>query len=214
MKYNKQVDKKHYKYGKYLHVDRWVSYFHQLENIFYISNFMRKKAEDIGVLEIGLGDGTISSLLKHYRYNIMTMDVALDLKPDIVAALPDVPIKKAVDIIICCEVLEHIHYSDAEKSLKNMAKKTKYAVISVPHKSLYLSFFTRVPLLKPFKFLFELPTPFIKHNFDGQHYWELGTRGYSVNRFKQSIIKAGFDCMNDFRVTEFPYHHFFILRKK
>jgi SAM-dependent methyltransferase len=51
-----------------------------------------------------------------------------------------------------------------------------------------------------------------QHDFDGEHYWELGTAGYPVVRFRRSATAAGFEIVRDFRVPENPWHHFFTLR--
>jgi hypothetical protein len=212
MRYKKQVSNRNYVYGKYLHASRWMSYFYQIDSVQKINQETRKKPSDVSILEIGPGDGTVSSLLKSWKYRLTTMDIAKDIHPDIVASLPLIPLKHKVDIILCCEVLEHIQYHDVEKSLKNMAKKCDYAIISIPHKSLYISCVLRFPMLNPKKIFFSFPAFFIKHKFDGQHYWELGTKGYSTSRFKESLTNAGFRLLKNFRVIEFPYHHFFIVK--
>ncbi len=51
-----------------------------------------------------------------------------------------------------------------------------------------------------------------QHDFDGQHYWELGTAGFPVERFRGALVAAGFEIERDFRVPENPWHHFFTLR--
>ncbi len=208
-KYQKQVSNDHYIKQTYGHIYRWISYYHQLDSVFSVAEMLTKEHGKISVLEIGPGDKTVSTMLKHNKFKLKTMDIASDINPDILASLPDLPIKK-VDIILCCEVLEHIEYDDVVKSLENMSKKSKFTIISVPHKSLYLSFMLRLPIIKPLRFLIDIPTPFISHKFDGQHYWELGANGYSVSRFKKTLKDAGLECFKDFRVSEFPYHHFFL----
>ncbi|MDR2260270.1 MAG: hypothetical protein LBE06_04915, partial [Azoarcus sp.] len=62
--------------------------------------------------------------------------------------------------------------------------------------------------------------PFIRpkpHTFDGEHYWEINKRGYSLktvmNAIKKSGEDAGFTLEKHYRVFENPYHHFFVLKK-
>jgi hypothetical protein len=50
-----------------------------------------------------------------------------------------------------------------------------------------------------------------RHEFDGEHYWELGTLGYPQARLVEAIEQAGFTLARDFRVPEHPWHHFFVL---
>jgi SAM-dependent methyltransferase len=51
-----------------------------------------------------------------------------------------------------------------------------------------------------------------RHEFDGEHYWELGTIGYPQTRLVETLEAAGFSVIRDFRVPEHPWHHFFVLR--
>jgi SAM-dependent methyltransferase len=49
-----------------------------------------------------------------------------------------------------------------------------------------------------------------EHEFDGQHYWELGTEGYPVARIVDAIRQRGMTLVCEFRVPEMPWHHFFV----
>lgn len=215
MKYAKQVSPTHYSHDIYMTLNRWISYFYQIRGVNQISkNWLQKEPEKLSIFEIGVGDKTVSNVLKQYGYRVTTMDIDSELNPDIVAALPKVPLKGKVDIIICCEVLEHLSYSDAEKALLNIRGKSRFAIISVPHKSPTFSVAIHIPFFRTAKLLIPIPTPFIKHRFDGEHYWELGARYYSVSRFKATLTKVGMKCFMDYRVFDYPYHHFFLVQCK
>jgi len=213
-KYQVQVDKSHYESGGYLNEERWMSFYHQIEGVQSIAKILNKK--NITVLEIGIGNKIVSNLLKGIGMKVTTIDIDPKLKPDYVCALPDINIfaQKRFDCILCCEVLEHILYEDAEKSFKNMQKLGKYCVISVPHKDLWLGATFILGFFSPLKFIMSFPLTFRTHIFQKEHYWELGTKGYSVQKFKESIRKAGFSLIKNHRVPEFPYHHFFILKSE
>jgi SAM-dependent methyltransferase len=49
------------------------------------------------------------------------------------------------------------------------------------------------------------------HEFDGEHYWEIGTEGYPVARVREAMTRAGFRLEREFRVPENPWHRFFVL---
>jgi SAM-dependent methyltransferase len=51
-----------------------------------------------------------------------------------------------------------------------------------------------------------------RHEFDGEHYWEIGTEGFPVSRIRDAIAAAGLSIVKDFRVPENPWHHFFSAR--
>ncbi|MFW5847195.1 MAG: hypothetical protein ACOCUU_03505 [Nanoarchaeota archaeon] len=68
-----------------------------------------------------------------------------------------------------------------------------------------------MPKIKPIQLDIILPFP-IKHKFDGQHYWEIGKKGYSLKKIKR-IIKEEFKILKDFRPKNNLFQHFFILEK-
>jgi SAM-dependent methyltransferase len=52
-----------------------------------------------------------------------------------------------------------------------------------------------------------------RHQFDGEHYWELGTAGFPPTRLIETLEDAEFILCRNFRVPEHPWHHFFVLRR-
>jgi SAM-dependent methyltransferase len=55
-----------------------------------------------------------------------------------------------------------------------------------------------------------IPNKTWKHEFDGQHHWELGTEDYPPERMRDAIKQAGMTVTKDFRVPELPWHHFYV----
>ena len=49
--------------------------------------------------------------------------------------------------------------------------------------------------------------------FDGQHYWEIGTKGYQINKII-NVLEKHFLVEEINNPYENPYHIFFKLRKK
>jgi hypothetical protein len=75
----KQVNIDHYEFSKYVSKKRWISYWHQLDEIF--------KCKPINMLEIGVGSGIIKVLCDLFGVDIKTVDIDQDLKPDYVASV-------------------------------------------------------------------------------------------------------------------------------
>ena len=194
---------------KYDSKKRFCSYWHQIDEVLRIDHG--------SILEIGVGSGFVSNYLRNKGVSVITLDIAKDLKPDIVASVTDIPFAdESFDTIICFEVLEHVLYDDFIKALSELFRISKsHVIISLPE---YTGNVCRLDISIPrmiyIKRLIDLS--FFKspvHKFDGQHYWEIGKRGYLLKKVIQDIERAGFEIKRTYRVFEVPYHRFFLLSK-
>jgi len=204
---NKQVDKTHYFFSKYSHKDRWVSYYHQIDEV------LKLKPESI--LEIGVGDKVFGSFIKNNTDILYkSVDIDKDLGPDIVGSVTALPIEDGTYDAVCAfEVLEHLPYEKFPQVLSELKRVSKKNVIvSLPHFGPPIKFSLKIPFLPEVKLSFKIPF-YRKHEFNGEHYWEIGKRGYSVSRIKKDIEKY-FKIAKDFIPFENQYHHFFVLEKK
>jgi SAM-dependent methyltransferase len=52
------------------------------------------------------------------------------------------------------------------------------------------------------------------HDFDGQHYWEVGTADVSLVGFLELCCAAGLTPQRTYRVPENPYHHVVVARRR
>lgn len=201
----KQVDKQHYNFTRYSHKGRWVSYYHQLDTLL--------KYDPASVVEVGVGDGVVGHYLKqntNVRY--VSVDIDPELHPDIVGSILNIPLEsKSEDIVCAFEVLEHLPFEQLESALQEMARVSrKYVIFSVPHFGPPMQFLFKIPFIK-IQYAFKIPWP-IQHVFNGQHYWEIGKRGFSLFKIK-SILRKHFSIVDDFVPFENQYHHFFVLQQ-
>ena len=185
-----------------------MSYWHQLRMVV-----------DCGprrVLEIGPGNKTVTEALKKQGIEVVTADIAADLNPDVVASVTSLPFPDAsFDCVLAAEVLEHLSFSDVSKALSEVHRVSKqYAMISLPHAGYVFSFGFKIPLFRRRDFLIKLPFFWKAHRFNGEHYWELGKRGYSISKVKHAFQDAGFFVESSHRYSDDPAHVFFSLRKK
>ena len=203
---SKQVNKEHYT-NNYNSKRRFASFWHQIDETL--------KNNPKNVLEIGKGSGFFSAFISSEGVNIKTLDIAEDLQPDIVASVLDMPIPdNTFDTITCCQVLEHLPYNYFEQALREIARVSKEnIIISLPDASMGWYYALHVPAYGRVEFMLQLPMIFKKeHIFDGEHYWEIGKKGYPLRFILEAFDASNLELIKTYRVIENPYHRFFVLK--
>ena len=201
-----QVAHESYVEEGYANVSRFSSYYFQIQELL--------RSKPVSILEVGVGDGVVSGYLRrNTAIAYTTADFAEDTKPDVVADIRKLPFPDAsFDTVAAFEVLEHLPFDDFETGcaeLVRVARRT--VVISVPHFGPAIKFLLKLPFLPELKFAIKIPFP-RKHTFNGQHYWEIGKRGYPPSRIRKILSRYG-RIEREFVPFENQYHHFFILEK-
>ena len=199
-----QVDKSHYGFNRYGFEGRFVSYFWQLKEVLDLN--------PKSILEVGVGDKVFGDFIKNNTaVSYTSLDVAEDLKPDVVGSILQLPfVDKSVDVTCAFEVLEHLPFEQFDKAMGELVRVARtHVVISVPHFGPMLSFSFKIPFLPAVQLAVKIPYP-KQHTFNGQHYWELGKKGYPVSRVREALSKHG-RVVKNFVPFNSAYHHFFIL---
>lgn len=205
---NIQVELKHYRFNNYFDKSRWASTWHQLDEII--------KLDPLNVLEIGPGAGIIKFLLTENGINVDTTDIDPDLKPDFVASVTDLPFEDNKYGCVCAfQVLEHLPYKESLKAFSEMVRVAEeYIIISLPNSKFLWPYSFFMPKVGNLKFF--IPKPVFKkqiHKFDGQHYWEINKKHYSLKKIIKDFTSNNVEIVKHYRVHENPYHHFFIFKK-
>ena len=202
-----------YKERGYMSPRRWSSYAIQIREA------MLMKPERI--LEIGPGNGIVSNVLKNMGFDVQTLDFDNRLGADYIASITDEKFAKSMegkfDVIIACQVLEHIRYEDFPKALRNMRMMASSVILSLPHTELYSRIFhltLKIPGIRKFSNTWKLIYKPVKHEFNGEHYWDMGTIGFPVRKIKRDIRAAGWRIEKNFLNPDNPYHYFFILKNE
>lgn len=200
-----QVNKLHYDFNKYAFEGRFVSYYWQLKEVL--------AQNPSSVLEVGVGDGVFGNFIKQ-NTNIFysSVDVAEDLRPDVVGNILKLPFAdKSFDVVCAFEVLEHLPFEDFDHALAELTRVARsHVVISLPHFGPMFSFSLKIPFLPNLQFAIRLPLH-KKHIFNGQHYWEIGKRGYPISIIRSKLSASG-EIDRDFVPFNSSYHHFFVLK--
>lgn len=192
---------------------RLFSYAHQIESLLA---FHPKR-----VLEVGVGTGIVSSTLKTVSIDVVTMDIKYDLQPDCVASVVSLPLQSEIfDVALCCQVLEHLPFNQFEQALNELARIAKLGVIiSLPDAMPYYEIRLRLPKFRnihcTFSRRYQIQDQYRKDRLeiDG-HHWEIGYPGITLTYVMDLINESALRAEREWRVPEYPYHHFFVLRKR
>lgn len=207
-KMEKQVDSSYYDFTHYMDQPRWMSFYEQIMQFHALPSGSK-------VLEIGSGlninRNHIAEFIPGITYE--TLDIAEDLHPDYLGSAHDIPLPdNSFDAVFAFEILEHLPFEKFEIALKEIKRISKgKVVISLPHFGPPIKFLIKIPFLPEIRFAYKIPY-YRKHVFNGQHYWEIGKRGYSAKKIK-GIISKYFVVEEDFVPFNNQYHHFYILKK-
>ena len=147
------------------------------------------------------------------------MDLQSELKPDIVASVTDLPLAdNSVDVSLCCQVLEHLPFDLFAVAMKELARvATLGVVLSLPDARPHYEIRLRLPKLGSFKWAGTRPYHVPKKRRDAVwessgHYWEVGYRETPLTRVLGVLRANGLTVTRTWRVSENPYHRFFVLR--
>lgn len=198
-------------YQDYDNLIRFISYFYQI-------NLVRQLSPQ-RILEIGIGNKTVSNYLKHNGFKISTCDYDKDLEPDFVADIRELPFEdNCYDLVMACEIMEHLPWDDVPVILKQLHRVTsKYVIISVPYLSFYFEIAIKIPMFnKIFKRQFLdlfLRWPFANfRTCSKSHQWEIGMRGCPLRKFRK-LVQKYFNVIKEVRPVLNPKHYFFVLEK-
>jgi len=185
----KQVDKDHYSLSEYMIRKRWISVWHQLDEVFaFVPD---------SVLEVGPGTGIFKAAGNKFGINVETVDIDPELNPNILASVSNIPLTdNSYDVCCAFQVIEHLPYEEALLALGELARiARKGVVISLPDALKCYSCAIYFPI-RPGFFHFFIPRYFRlkEHRFAGEHYWEVNKRGYSLKTVLQDFRRISNIC--------------------
>ena len=203
-----QVPTEHYETHKYDELHRWISYWYQIQAV------ARTKARR--VLEIGVGSGVLSAYLRdRLHLKVTTFDFDESLHPDLIGDVRHLRAnvnEDAFDAVVAFQVLEHLPFSDFGATVQELARASRSSVIiSLPHYGWNLQ--ARIRLWKWNWVFGKRVSKNPNWIFDGEHHWEIGTKGHSLERVR-GIIAGPLDIEREYFCADYPYHYFFECRKR
>lgn len=210
MKFIKQVNKDHYNFSSYYTPERNASLFFQLNEVISF--------QPSAVLEVGPGPGIFKAVANKFDIKVETLDIDSDLSPDHICSVFDMPFENnKYDVVCAFQMLEHLPFNDSIAAFKEMARiANKAVIISLPDATKSVRFSLHVPTFGYYRFMLTGPSLFLReHIFDGQHYWEIGKKEYSLRHVLKCFqLASNFNLVKTFRVYENPYHRFIVFARK
>jgi hypothetical protein len=174
------------------------------------------------VLIVGPGQGLDREILRWRGYEVVTFDIDATFAPDEIGSVHDLSRFRngEFDAIIASHVLEHVPIRLLDRSLSEIARVARYALIYLPilGRPVRLRFQPHV-LGLDWSFVFDIRNPFRLPNADrpvfcgGQHYWEIGVRGFKkfqVNR----RLSQNFRILSCYRNMDWLHSMNYVLRSE
>ncbi len=197
----------YYRGQAYISPARFASYAYQIKEVLEL--------QPRRVLEVGIGNGLVSYMLRKAGLDVTTLDFDPSLEPEIVASVTDMPVPhRSFDVVACFEVLEHLPFDRFPKALRELRRAScKHVVLTLPDCTRIYKLEARLPKLGRRRFSFGLR--FLRpseHEFDGQHYWEIGRNGYPLKTVRECLEESGLQVIKTYRVWENVYHRMFVTR--
>jgi hypothetical protein len=197
----------HYDFNNYVELPRWNSYWHQIIETVTLN--------PKNVLIIGVGDNIVGRILMSQGISVYTFDFDEALHPDFLGNITDIDTVlqgKHFDVILCCQVLEHLPYDNFENILRKLRLLADNVIISLPYSPVYFDIYITAPRIGYCKIInINIHQFFRKLRWNGQHYWEMGRKGYTKRKIRKSIEKS-FRIQKQFIAEHNHYHLFFVLK--
>lgn len=204
--------------------EQWFKQLHlcNFVNSYYQYRDLQTFPDCKNVLLIGPGIGLDTEILRWRGYNLVTFDIDDTFKPDIVGSVHDMRIFETgrFDAVIASHVLEHLAEPLLDQSLREIARVGRNAIIYLPVHGRHMQLrlipgFKGIDLsvILDFFTYWKKPDGVSPRYMAGQHYWEVGMRGFRVRDMVRRM-SAHFDVLSVYRNKDWLPSQNFVLRSK
>lgn len=203
---------------------KWLSqiYLSSFINTSYQVTDLQQCKNARNILIVGPGHGLDTNILKWCGYTVTTFDIDKIFQPDVIGSVHDLGMfnDNAFDVAIASHVLEHLPVYYLDMCISELARVAKYSLIYLPiagwHFQIRCMFgFKNIDLSWFFDFFnyFDKPDGLKLKYCQGQHYWEIGRRGFRV---KDIVIrlKKQFEIIRHYRNRDWNPSYNFVLKSK
>ena len=213
------IPPEYYDFSFYVSKERMITYWHQADEV------LAKRPGKI--LEIGIGNGIVASILKNYGVAVVTADINESLRPDVVVSIMqlDKRFKEGeLPFVLCARVLQHLPFPEFDGALSQLRFVTqKYVLLTLPVETCRLYMRLRITGSKPFTLSIGFPLILkrilqrvfsLSETSKTQNFWKINQARYVSMANVRRIIEKHFIIEKSYQVPEDMAHAFFVLRKK
>jgi hypothetical protein len=174
------------------------------------------------VLLVGPGQGLDTVVLRWRGYDVTTFDIDSTFAPDVLGSVHAMPqfADAQFDAVIASHVLEHLPEPYFDRALEEIARVGRHALVYLPltgrrlharlmpgFKGLDFSLFVDI-----YNYLHR-PDGVTARYCQGQHFWEVGMRGYRVRDVRRRLERH-FDVLEAYRNRDWAGSMNFVLRSR
>lgn len=174
------------------------------------------------VLIVGPGQGLDTQVLRWRGYEVTTFDIDATFHPDVMGSIHDMHMfpDGRFDAVIASHVLEHLAVPYLDRSLQEVARVGNHALLYLPvagrHvQARFLPGFKGIDLtwIVDIHNYFHRPDGVTPRYCGGQHFWEVGMRGFRVKDLVRRMSQW-FELIAAYRNRDWNPSRNFVLRSR
>jgi SAM-dependent methyltransferase len=201
---------------KEIHLVNFVNAYYQYRDLQSCGADVRR------VLIVGPGQGLDTAVLRWLGFEVLTLDIDETFSPDRVGSVHDLSMFRDAefDAVIASHVLEHMAVPYLDRALEELARVARHALIYLPNHGrraqvrLIPGFRgIDISLVAEFFNYFRKPDGITPRYMQGQHFWEVGMRGFRVRDVVRRLEKH-FEVRKVYRNVDWPISRNFVCRSR
>jgi hypothetical protein len=204
--------------------EKWAGELHisNFINTSYLYRDLQSLENVQSILIIGPGQGLDTQVLKWRGYKVTTFDIDKTFNPDYIGSVHDMNIFSdcQFDAVLASHVLEHLAEPYLDKSLREIARIARYALVYLPVAGRHFQIRFKADVKGiDFSWIFDIFNYF--HKPDGitprycqkQHFWEVGMVGFRVKDLRRRMSQF-FEVLKVYRNRDWVQSQNFVIKSK